>query len=53
VTVLDDLFVKSYEDNAAWDVQFSVSGDVILVEVQGDVGNTVEWRVRGTVKEHG
>lgn len=53
VGISEDLFIKAFKDNPNWDVQFNVSGQSILVDVVGDVGDTVEWRVSGRVKEHG
>jgi hypothetical protein len=53
VTILEDLFVKQYEDNINWDVVFSVVGAVVHIQVQGDVANNVEWRINGSVSQHG
>lgn len=53
VTVSEDLIIKSFKDNVNWDIQFTVSGTNVLVRVVGDVGNTVEWRLIGSVSEHG
>ena len=53
VSILEDLFLKNYKDNPAWDIQFNVVGQSVTVDVVGDVGVTVEWRVFGGVSEHG
>lgn len=53
VSVLEDLFLKNYKDNPAWDLQFNVVGQSVAVDVVGFVGQTVEWRLIGGVSEHG
>jgi hypothetical protein len=38
----------SAKDVAAWDVTLTLSGDTILVRVNGDAGRTVNWIVTST-----
>ncbi len=39
-------------DDPTWDATCAVSGTNILLRVQGDATNAVEWHVKGVVKEH-
>jgi hypothetical protein len=39
-------------DDPTWDATCEVSGTNILLRVQGDATNAVEWHVKGIVKEH-
>lgn len=53
LTVVEDLIYKTYKDNINWDYQVNVSGANVTIDVVGDVGNTIEWRLIGSVSEHG
>jgi len=46
-------FLATIEDNAAWDVTFTISGTTIQMKVTGDGTDTVQWRVVGNITEHG
>jgi len=46
-------FMATIEDNAAWDVTFTISGTIIEMRVTGDGTDTVQWRVVGNITEHG
>lgn len=56
VTQKDVTFVNGpYKDAgaAAWDVTFNISGSNISMQVTGDSGDTIRWRVVGQITEHG
>jgi hypothetical protein len=53
VLILEDLVIKQYEDNPAWDVQFAVAGSTVEIRVVGAAGQAVRWRLFGSVSEHG
>ena len=53
VTSLDATFLYTYEDQAAWDVSFSISSQHILVRVTGEAGKTIKWRCFLEVSETG
>lgn len=38
------------EDDANWDVTFSVSTTSILIKVTGAVGKTIDWALRATIE---
>lgn len=38
------------EDDGTWDVLFTAVGSTVVVEVMGDLVNTVDWRVSSTVQ---
>ena len=53
VTEKDTDFLSVFEDQAAWDLTFEISGQNILVRVTGALNNDVEWRGQLEVSEHG
>jgi len=53
VTSKDENFISIYEDQAAWDVTFNVSGQDIQIQVTGEVTKTIDWRIQLEVSEHG
>jgi len=53
VSILDEYVTVVYRDNALWDVNVFAVTPYVHIEVTGDVGNTVEWRLVGEVHEHG
>ena len=57
---LSSMFVKNvtflngpFRDQAAWDVNISVSSPFVDVTVLGEAAKTIEWRVTGRIVEHG
>jgi len=53
VTSKDENFLSVYEDQAAWDVTFNISGSDIQIQVTGEAAKTIEWRIQLEVSEHG
>lgn len=56
ITLKDVTFVNGpFKDAgaAAWDVTFLISGTTIAMQVTGDSGDTIRWRVVGNITEHG
>jgi len=43
--------IATHEDDVDWEVSISISGTNILVRVQGDASQTVEWGVSARVLE--
>jgi hypothetical protein len=52
LTVRNTNFYSTYNaDDVSWDVTVSAVGQNILVNVEGDATNAVDWRVKGAAKE--
>lgn len=51
LTIKDFNSYSLYAEDGTWDTNVSVSGQNILVPVTGDASNSVDWRVKGIVKE--
>ncbi len=43
--------IATHEDDADWDVTITLSGTNILIRVQGDAAQTVEWGVSTRILE--
>lgn len=43
--------IAPIEDVAAWDADFSFSGQTVLVQVKGDVSRVVNWSVMPLIRE--
>jgi len=51
VTQKNVAFLSTYESQAAWNASFTISGQDIWMQVQGDVGTVVDWRCKATIDE--
>ncbi len=52
VTIGATTSISTFEDTAAWDVTFAVSGTSILAQVTGENAKTINWKLHARLDQH-